>query len=60
LRSGSGSFWRILRRNQVQGVTIPTVDISELPIAEAKGVLQHGLEHRLKITRRPADNPKHL
>ena len=32
-----------MRRNKVQGIAIPTVDVSELGIAEADGVLQHGL-----------------
>ena len=38
-----------MRRHEVQGVAIPAMDISKLRVAEADGVLQHGLEHRLKI-----------
>ena len=43
-----------------EGVTIPTVDISELGVADAYGLLQHGLEHRLQIARRATDDLKHL
>ena len=49
-----------MRRDQVQGVAIPTVDISELRIAKTNGVLQHGLKYRLRIAGRTADNPEHL
>ena len=49
-----------MRCHEVQGVAIPAMDISKLGVAEADGVLQHGLEHRLKIARGTADNMEHL
>ena len=49
-----------MRRNKCRGVAIPAVDISELGFADANRVLQHCLEHWLKIARRAADNLKHL
>jgi hypothetical protein len=42
--SSQGRAWAM-----VQGVAIPAMDISKLGVANADGVLQHGLEHRLKI-----------
>jgi hypothetical protein len=48
-----------MRCNEVQGVTVPAVDVSKC-IADADRVLQHGCKHTLKITGRAADNLKHL
>ena len=49
-----------MRRNEVQGVAVPTIDISKLGVADADGVLQHGCKHRLKIAGRAADDLEHL
>ena len=40
-----------MRRNEVQGVAIPAIDISKLGVADADGVLQHGCKHRLEDRR---------
>jgi hypothetical protein len=47
-------------RNNVQGITIPTVEVSEQGIAKSDGVFQHGLEYWLRIVRVATDNSKHL
>ena len=49
-----------MRRNEVQRVAVPAIDISKLGVADANGILQHGLEHWLKIAGRAANYPKHL
>ena len=49
-----------MRRNEVQGIAVPAIDIAKLGIADADGILQHGCEHRLKIARRTADDLQHL
>ena len=36
------------------------IDIAELGIADANGILQHGRKHWLKIAGRAADNLEHL
>ena len=51
---------RIVRRDEVQGVAVPAVDISKLGVADADRILQHGCKHRLKIAGRAADNLEHL
>ena len=49
-----------MRRNEVQSVAVPTVDISKLGVADADGLLQHGRKHWLKIAGRATDNLKNL
>ena len=49
-----------MRRKEVQGVTIPAEDISELGVADADGFGQHCFKHRLKIAGRAADDLQHL
>ena len=34
--------------------------IAEVSVADPRGVLQHGLEHRLQLARRTADDLQHL
>ena len=41
-----------MRRNEVQGVAVPAVNISKLGVANADSILQHGRKHRLKIAGR--------
>ena len=43
-----------------QGIAIPTEDVAEVGVTDARGILQHGREHRLKIAGRAADNLKYL
>ena len=50
----------IVRRNEMQGVALPAIDISKLGVADPYGFLKHGVKHRLKIARRAADNLEHL
>ena len=38
-----------MRRNELQRVAIPAVNISKFGIADARRILQHGCKHRLKI-----------
>src|SRR5262249_44066795 len=47
-------------RNNPGGVTLDSVQKSEFSVAEACRVRQHGLEHRLKLARRTADDLQHL
>ena len=49
-----------MRRDEVQGIAIPAIDISKLGVADADGFLQHGCKHRLKIAGRAADDLEHL
>ena len=47
-------------RDKGKGVSFPTVDISDPGIADADGILQHGLKHRLKIAGRTAYSVEHF
>ena len=38
-----------MRRNKVQAVAVPAIDIPERGLADADRILQHGRKHRLKI-----------
>ena len=46
--------------NKMQSIAILTVDVAEVGVADARSILQHGREHRLKVAGRAADNLKHL
>jgi hypothetical protein len=50
----------VVHRNRTKGVAFAQVKCSELSLAEARRVLQHGLEHRLEFTRRAGDDAQHL
>ena len=52
--------WCIMGRDRVQRLAVPPKDVAKLSLAEADRVLQHGLEDRLKITQRTADNLESL
>src|SRR5262249_36964036 len=52
--------WRVMRSKKVQKLAVPAVDIAELGIANTHSLVQHGLKHRLKSTRRVTDDLKHL
>ena len=47
---------RIVRRNEVQRLAVPAIDISEVGFAEAYCFRQHGGKYGLKIARRAADD----
>jgi hypothetical protein len=49
-----------MRPDEVQGITVPAVDISEGGVADASGLLQHGGEYRLRIAGRAADDLEYL
>ena len=49
-----------MRRDEMQGVTLPAIDIAKLGVADANGILQHGCKHRLKIAGGAADDLQHL
>ena len=43
---------RIVGRNKMQGLAIPTENIAEVSVTDPHSILQHGCKDRLKITRR--------
>src|SRR5277367_282649 len=47
-------------RDKDKVVFLPTVDISDPGIADANGILQHGLKHRLKIAGKTVYNVEHF
>ena len=47
-------------RNETEGAGLTAVDRAELGIANTNRFLQHGSEHRLKITGRTADDLEHF
>src|SRR5262249_52700814 len=51
---------RIVGRNKMQSVAIPTEDIAEVSVTNPRSILQHGCENRLQITRRATDDVKDL
>ena len=46
--------------DEVQGIAVTAENISERGIADTRGLFQHGGKDWLKITRRAADDLKHL
>jgi hypothetical protein len=36
-----------MRRNEVEGLAVPAVDIPKFSVADADRILQHGCKHRL-------------
>ncbi len=50
---------RIMRRDEEQDVIFPVEDISELGVADAGRLFQHGCEHWLKIAGRTANRLEH-
>jgi hypothetical protein len=51
---------RIMIGYKTEGAGLTTVDRAELGLANPNRFLQHGSEHRLKITGRTADNLEHF
>ena len=49
-----------MRRNKVQSIVLPPIDIAERGVANPDRILEHGSKYRLKITGRAADNLEHL
>ena len=49
-----------MRREKMQSLAVPVVDISKLGVADADGVLQHRCKHRLKVAGGAADDLQHL
>ena len=52
--------WCIVGRDEPQGVSIPTEDIAEVGVTNARSILQHGREYWLKVAGRAADNLKYF
>src|SRR6516162_7100247 len=50
----------VVGRDEPQGFSIPTEDVSKVGVTNPGGILQHGSEHWLKIAGRAADNLKHF
>ena len=50
---------RLVRPTCVR-LAVLTINVAELGVTDANGVLQHGREHRLQIAGRAADNLEHL
>ena len=44
-----------MRRNEVEGIAFPAIDISKLGVADADSILQHGRKYRLKIAGRATE-----
>src|SRR5262249_48509803 len=51
---------RVVRRYRTINVTLEAEERAELGLADAHRVLQHGLKHRLQLTRRSADNLEYV
>jgi hypothetical protein len=49
-----------MRCDELEPIAVTAVNIPELGIADADGLLQHGCKHRLKIAWRAADGLEHL
>src|SRR5262249_49264876 len=50
----------VMRRYRTISVTLEAEERAELGLANMHRILQHGLEHRLQLTRRSADNLEHV
>src|SRR5262249_20702041 len=51
---------RVMRRYRTISDTLEAEERAELGLANTHRVLQHGLEHRLQISRRRADHAQHF
>ena len=49
-----------MQRNDAKCISLAEIQIAELGLADARRVLQHGLEHRLQLAGRAADDLQHL
>src|SRR5216684_6807316 len=54
------SRWRVVHRSGAEAIALAEVKRTELGLADASGVLQHGLEHGLQLSRRAADDLQHI
>ena len=52
--------WHIVTRNKIELVPVPQIHRAEIRSANARGVLQHTLEHWLQLARRGTDGFKNL
>ena len=52
--------WRVKRRNEAQTVAIPAIDIAELGVTDADGILQHAGKYRLEIAGRAGNDLQHF
>src|SRR6516162_10141924 len=57
-------FGKLRRRTdfcrEVESIAVEAVQHAELGLADAGGILKHGLEHRLQFAGRRTDDPKHI
>jgi len=51
---------RVMRRNELQSIAIPAIDIAESGVADVDSLLQHGCKYWLEVTRRATDDLKDL
>ena len=49
-----------MRCDELEAIAVTAVNIPELGVADADGLLQHCCKHRLKIAGRAADDLEHL
>ena len=49
-----------MRRHKLQSVALPAVNGSPFGVADANGVLQYSLKHRLQLARRRAYDPQYF
>src|SRR5262249_17259741 len=52
--------WRAVHRDDAKRVSVVQQEIAEFRLADARGILQHGLEHRLQLARRAAYDAENL
>ena len=43
----SKCLWRIMHCNRLEGISFPSIKSAKLGLANSRGILQHGIEHRL-------------
>ena len=49
-----------MHRNGTESISLAEVHRAELGFTQPRGILEHGLEYRLQLAGRAADDPKHL
>ena len=59
-RASANAGGVLCEADQMQGVTVTTKDVAELRVADADGLCQHRIEHRLQMARRAADDLEHF
>src|SRR5262249_6688516 len=53
-------WWRAIHGDSAESISFTQIHGAELGCADTRRILQHGLEHRLQLAGRTADNLQHL